>query len=386
MTSVNYFRNSMKEAEEIITDEAEEGLYEHHRIVVDKGQTPLRIDKFLFNRIEKVSRSRIQRAADDGSVQVNGEPVNSNYKVRPFDVITIMMPEPRAEYDVTPENIPLDFVYEDDDIAIVNKLPGIVVHPGVGNASGTLVNGLLFHFNSPIPNPSPKGKGTVVAKSVATDSLPLGESRSGALPGHEVRPGLVHRIDKDTSGLLVIAKNEFALNFLAKQFADHTIDRKYTSLVWGNLADDEGTITGHIGRNLKDRKKMDIFPDGDHGKHAVTHYKVLERFHYTTLVECTLETGRTHQIRVHMKSIGHPVFNDETYGGNKIVRGTVYKKYKAMVENCFELCPRQALHAASLGFIHPTTLKHIFFETQLPNDMQQLVEHWRGYFEAVSAK
>ncbi|MEI7801751.1 MAG: RluA family pseudouridine synthase [Bacteroidota bacterium] len=346
-----------EEISEEVTEEAEDGLYEHHRIVVDKGQTLLRIDKFLFNRIEKVSRSRIQRAADSGGVLVNGDPVNSNYRVRPNDLITIMLPEPKTEYDVIPENIPLNFIYEDEDIAIVNKNPGLVVHPGVGNSSGTLVNGLLFHFNQ----------------------LP-------SATGNEVRPGLVHRIDKDTSGLLVVAKNEYALNFLAKQFADHTIDRKYIALVWGNVKDEEGTVTGHIGRNLKDRKKMDIFPDGDHGKEAVTHYKVKERFHYTTLIECTLETGRTHQIRVHMKSIGHPLFNDSTYGGDKIVRGTIYKKYSQFVNNCFEACPRQALHAASLGFTHPTTLKHIFFDSELPDDMKDLVNRWRKYFEAVSKK
>ncbi len=346
-----------EEIKEELTEEAEDGLYEHHRIIVDKGQTPLRIDKFLFNRIVKVSRSRIQRAADSGGVLVNGDSVNSNYRVRPDDIITIMMPEPKTEYDVIAENIPLNFIYEDDDIAIVNKSPGLVVHPGVGNSSGTLVNGLLYHFNQ----------------------LP-------SAAGNEVRPGLVHRIDKDTSGLLVVAKNEFALNFLSKQFADHTIDRKYIALVWGNLKEDEGTVTGHIGRNLKDRKKMDIFPEGDHGKDATTHYKVIERFHYTTLIECKLETGRTHQIRVHMKSIGHPLFYDETYGGNKIVRGTIYKKYKQFVENCFEACPRQALHAASLGFIHPTTLKRIFFELDLPDDMKDLVNRWRKYFVAVSAR
>ncbi len=346
-----------EEITEEVTEETEDGLYEHHRIVVDKGQTPFRIDKFLFNRIVKVSRSRIQRAADSGGVLVNGHSVNSNYRVRPDDVITIMMPEPKTEYDVIAENIPLNFIYEDEDIAIVNKSPGLVVHPGVGNSSGTLVNGLLFHFNQ----------------------LP-------SATGNEVRPGLVHRIDKDTSGLLVVAKNEFALNFLAKQFADHTINRKYIALVWGDVKEDEGTVTGHIGRNLKDRKKMDIFPEGDHGKDATTHYKVIERFHYTTLIECKLETGRTHQIRVHMKSIGHPLFYDETYGGNKIVKGTIYKKYKQFVDNCFEACPRQALHAASLGFIHPTTLKYILFESELPDDMKELVIRWRKYFVAVSAR
>ncbi len=342
---------------EEITEEAEDGLYEHYRLIVDKGQTLLRIDKFLFNRIEKVSRNRIQKAADDGGLLVNGNPVSSNYKVKPLDVITIMMPEPKLEYNVVPENIPINIAYEDEDIAIVNKTPGIVVHPAFGNYKGTLVNGLLYHFNQ----------------------LP-------SAVGNETRPGLVHRIDKDTSGLLVIAKDPFALNFLAKQFADHSIDRKYVSLVWGDVILDEGTVTGNIGRNLKDRKKMDVFPEGDHGKEAITHYRVLERFHYATLIECKLETGRTHQIRVHMKSIGHPVFNDSTYGGDKIVKGTVYKKYQQFINNCFEACPRQALHAASLGFIHPVTLKRMFFESDLPDDMKDLVGRWRKYFEAVTNK
>ena len=342
---------------EEITEENEDELYEHYRFVVDKGQEPLRIDKFLFNRIEKISRSRIQKGIEDGGVLVNGTEIASNYKVKPKDIITIMLPEPKSEYDVLPENIPLNIVNEDAQLAIINKQAGMVVHPGVGNWSGTLVNALLFHFNQ----------------------LP-------SVKGNEIRPGLVHRIDKDTTGLVVVAKDEYSLNFLAKQFAAHTIDRKYIALVWGDVKNDEGTIVGHIGRNLKDRKKMDIFPEGNHGKEAVTHYKVIERFHYVTLIECKLETGRTHQIRVHMKSIGHPLFNDETYGGNKILKGTVYAKYRQFVENCFELCKRQALHAASLGFIHPKSGKHVYFESELPDDMRQVIEKWRSYYASVISR
>ncbi|HAP02408.1 MAG TPA: RNA pseudouridine synthase [Bacteroidetes bacterium] len=342
---------------EEITEENEDELYEHYRFVVDKGQEPLRIDKFLFNRIEKISRSRIQKGIEDGGVLVNGTEIASNYKVKPKDIITIMLPEPKSEYDVLPENIPLNIVNEDAQLAIINKQAGMVVHPGVGNWSGTLVNALLFHFNQ----------------------LP-------SVKGNEIRPGLVHRIDKDTTGLVVVAKDEYSLNFLAKQFAAHTIDRKYIALVWGDVKNDEGTIVGHIGRNLKDRKKMDIFPEGNHGKEAVTHYKVIERFHYVTLIECKLETGRTHQIRVHMKSIGHPLFNDETYGGNKILKGTVYAKYRQFVENCFELCKRQALHAASLGFIHPKSGKHVYFESELPDDMKQVIEKWRSYYASVISR
>jgi 23S rRNA pseudouridine1911/1915/1917 synthase len=340
--------------QELIQGEEEDSLFEHYRTVVDKGQAPLRIDKFLFNRIEAVSRNKIQQAADELMVLVNGIPVKSNYKVRPLDLITVMLPEPKIDYNLLPENIPLNIKYEDDDVVIINKPPGLVVHPGVGNYTGTLVNGLIYHFSS----------------------LP-------AQNENQMRPGLVHRIDKNTSGLLVVAKNEYAMNFLAKQFSNHSIKRTYQALVWGDLKKDEGTITGHIGRSLKNRKMMDVFPEGDHGKEAVTHYSILERFTYVSLIECRLETGRTHQIRVHMRYIGHPVFNDDTYGGNKIVKGTIYSKYKKFVENCFEIIPRHALHAKSLGFTHPATMEQVYFDSELPDDFSNVVEKWRRYVKAA---
>ncbi len=332
-----------------------EGLYEHTVIKVDKGQDPLRIDKFLLNRLENVSRSRIQNVADAGLVKVNGNPVKVNYKVKPHDVITVLVTKASHEYSLEPENIPLDIVYEDEWLVVINKQAGLVVHPGSGNYSGTLVNALVYHF----------GK-----------DLPSGKNRE------EIRPGLVHRIDKDTTGLMIIAKDEAVMAHLAKQFFEHTIQRKYVALAWGDVKEDEGTIDVHLGRNLRFRKLMDTFPDGDHNsKHAITHYKVLERFGYVTLVQCVLETGRTHQIRVHMKSIGHPLFNDETYGGDQIVKGTVYTKYKQFVDNCFKICPRQALHAKILGFYHPMLKKDMLFESPLPPDMEALVEKWRGYFK-----
>jgi 23S rRNA pseudouridine1911/1915/1917 synthase len=325
-------------------------LFEHHRFVVDKGQTLLRIDKFLMNRIENASRSKIQNAAEAESILVNDKPVKSSYKVKPGDVISIVLTFPVRDTQVYPEDIPINIVYEDDEVVLVNKKAGMVVHPGYGNFSGTLVNALVFHFQN------------------------LPTHRNG-----EIRPGLVHRIDKNTSGLLVIAKTEHAMAALAKEFFDHTIERTYWALVWGDLKEDAGTITGHIGHSLRDRKVMDVFADGSHGKYAVTHYKVLERFGYVTLVQCNLETGRTHQIRAHFKHIGHPLFNDETYGGDKIIKGTTFSKYKQFIENCFKLIPRQALHAKTLGFIHPTTKMKIFFDTQLPDDFEQVLEKWRGY-------
>ncbi len=340
--------------QELIQGEEEDSLFEHYRTVVDKGQAPLRIDKFLFNRIELVSRSKIQQAADDLMVLVNGNPVKSNYKVRPLDLITVMLPEPKIDHNLLPENIPLNIKYEDDEVVLINKPPGLVVHPGVGNYTGTLVNGLIYHFSS----------------------LPSKKE-------NQFRPGLVHRIDKNTSGLLVVAKNEYAMNFLAKQFSNHSIKRTYQGLVWGDLKKEEGTISGHIGRSLKNRKMMDVFPEGDYGKEAVTHYTVLERFTYVSLIECRLETGRTHQIRVHMKYIGHPVFNDDTYGGNKIVKGTIYSKYKKFVENCFEIIPRHALHAKSLGFIHPGTNEEVYFDSELPEDFSEVLEKWRKYVKAA---
>jgi 23S rRNA pseudouridine1911/1915/1917 synthase len=341
--------------EEIEISDQEE-LYEHHRIVVDKGQSLLRIDKFLMNRLENVTRNRIQNAAEAGSILVNSKPAKSSYKIKPGDVISIVLAHPPREVELFADNIPLEIVFEDHDLIIINKQVGMVVHPAYGNYRNTLVNALAYHFN-----PELEGK------AIKTDNI---------------RPGLVHRIDKNTSGLMVVAKNETAMTHLAKQFFDRTIDRKYIALVWGDFKEDTGTITGNIGRNLKDRKIMDVFPDGENGKHAVTHYKVLERFNYVTIVECKLETGRTHQIRVHFKFIKHPLFNDNEYGGDKILKGTTFSKYKQFVQNCFELLPRQALHAKSLGFIHPATGKKMFFESGLPEDINAVIEKWRGYTDS----
>lgn len=330
----------------------EEEMYEHFSIEVDKGQSLLRIDKFLTNRLEGTSRNRIQSAADSGSILVNGKAVKSSYKIKPLDSISIVLPYPVQRLEIIAENIPLDIVYEDDDIIIVNKKAGMVVHPGHGNYSGTLVNALTYHLKD----------------------LPLFQSG-------DMRAGLVHRIDKNTSGLLVVAKNEYAHAHLARQFFDHSIDRVYNAIVWGNVADDEGTVTGHIGRHLKDRLRMTVFEDGSEGKHAVTHYKTLERFDYVSLIECRLETGRTHQIRVHMRHIGHTLFNDDRYGGNIILRGTTFTKYKQFINNCFDVMPRQGLHAKTLGFIHPRTGERMVFESELAEDMQIVLEKWRKYVE-----
>ncbi len=335
--------------------ETEEELFEHYRVVTDKGQEPLRIDKFLFNRIEQISRTKIQTAAAAGCILVNNKPVKSNYKIKPLDEIVVVLPQRPAKYDLRPENIPLDIIYEDDDVILINKKPGMVVHPGLGNFSGTLANALAYHF----------------------DQLPKKE-------GEEFRQGLVHRIDKNTSGIILVAKTDFALSHLAKQFFDHSINRTYIALVWGEFERPEGTVVGHIGRNPRFRKVFAVFPDGSTGKHAITHYKVIENFGYTSLIECKLETGRTHQIRVHMQYIGHPIFSDDTYGGNKIVKGTVYSKYKQFVENCFELIPRQSLHAKSLGFIHPTTNKYMFFDSEIPEDLQQVIDKWRNYSKQLN--
>ena len=324
-------------------------LFEHFKFVANKGQSPLRVDKFLINFIEHATRTKIQKAATEGNIKVNGNVVKSNYKVKAGDVVTVEYTYPQKEFELIPEDIPLNIVYEDDDFLIVNKDAGMVVHPGFGNYSGTLVNALAFHFKN-LPN-----------------------------MGEDDRPGLVHRIDKNTSGILVIAKTENSMTVLAQKFADRELNRKYIALVWGDVKEDKGTITGHIGRSLKNRKVMSIFPDGEFGKHAVTHYKVLERFGYTTLVECKLETGRTHQIRAHFKQFGHPLFNDEEYGGNQILKGTTFTKYKQFVLNCFKICQRQALHAKSLGFAHPTTKKEVNFDSELAEDMQQLIEKWRTY-------
>ena len=332
-------------------DELEDGeLYEHYRVTVDAGQKAIRIDKFLSNRIENASRSRIQAAADAGNILVNGDAVRSNYKVKPHDEVQIVMDYPRRELKIIAEDIPLDIVYEDDHLVVINKPPGLVVHPGHGNYSGTLVNALAYYFKD----------------------LPLFNSE-------DPRPGLVHRIDKDTSGLLVVAKTEQAKNKLALQFFEKTTERRYQALVWGSVKEDEGTITGNIGRSLKNRQVFTVFPEGDFGKHAVTHYKVLRRIGYVTLVECRLETGRTHQIRVHMKYINHPLFNDSNYGGDQILRGTTFTKYRQFVQNCFKVLPRQALHAKTLGFIHPASGEKMQFTSELPEDMQQAIDRWENY-------
>lgn len=325
-------------------------LYEHFRFVADKGQTPLRVDKFLMNRIENATRNRIQKAAKDGNIHVNGAAVKQNYKVKPADVVTVLFEHPPYEFLLVPEDIPLDIVYEDDALLVVNKEAGMVVHPGHGNYSGTLINALTFHF----------------------ENLPQNSNN---------RPGLVHRIDKDTSGLLVVAKTEAAMTSLSKQFFDKTTEREYLALVWGNVEADEGTVEGNIGRHPKNRLQNTVFldEDADKGKPAVTHYKVIERLGYVTLVSCRLETGRTHQIRVHMKHIGHTLFNDERYGGEKILKGTSFSKYKQFVENCFKILPRQALHARTLGFEHPQTGEFMRFEAPVPEDLSACLEKWRNY-------
>lgn len=330
-------------------DQEENELFEHLRIEADRGQAPLRLDKFLMNRVENTSRNRIQHAIEAETVFVNGKLAKASYKVKPLDVITLVLPDPPRDTEVYPEDIPLDILFEDDDVLLVNKEAGMVVHPGYNNYTGTLVNALTFHLNQ----------------------LPT-------MPGNSGRPGLVHRIDKDTSGLLVIAKNEWAMTHLAKQFFDHSIKRKYVALVWGDIVAD-GTVTGYIGRNLKDRRVMDMYDSEEKGKWSVTHYRVLERLGYVTLIECELETGRTHQIRTHLKSIGHPLFSDELYGGSKILKGTVFNKYKQFVHNCFELLPRQALHAQSLGFVHPRSKQFVAFEVPLPADFKQALDKWRSY-------
>ncbi len=326
----------------------EQELHEHFAFEIDKGQEPLRIDKFLMNRIENATRNKIQKAAKEGSIRVNDIIVKSSYKVKRGDKIRVLFTHPPYENLLTPENIDLDIKYEDDSIIVINKKSGIVVHPGHGNYSGTLINGLLYHF----------------------DNLPNNSSN---------RPGLVHRIDKDTSGLLVIAKTEKSMTILAKQFFKKSVEREYLALVWGDLTNDEGEINAPIGRNPKNRLQMIVYEDLEGGKEAITNYKVIERFGYVTLVSCKLKTGRTHQIRVHMKYIGHTLFNDERYGGNKILKGTVYSKYKQFVENCFHMLPRQALHAKTLGFSHPKTKENVLFDTDIPEDMNSVIKKWRGY-------
>lgn len=339
--------------EEHKPEEQGDELYEHHRIKVDPGQEMIRIDKYLLERLPNTTRNRIQNSAKNGFIIVNGIKVKQNYKVKPHDEVSIVLPFPAIELDLIPENIPVEIVYEDDDLLLVNKPANMLVHPGLGNYSGTLVNALVYHI----------------------DNLP---HRSQDYYG---RPGLVHRLDKHTTGLLVVAKTEYALSHLAKQFFDRTTERRYWALVWGDVKED-GTVVGNIGRSMKNRKEFVVYPDGDYGKHAITHYKILERFGLVTLVECKLETGRTHQIRVHMKHIGHTLFNDLEYGGNKILKGTTSTKYKAFIENCFSLLQGQALHAKTLGFEHPSKKEFLQFNSDLPEGFAQVLEKWRRYTSA----
>jgi 23S rRNA pseudouridine1911/1915/1917 synthase len=331
------------------TPEENTELYEYFRFVVDKGQGLIRIDKYLSAKLENASRTRVQNAAHAGNILVNGIVIKPNYRVKPGDIISIVLPHPPRDTEVYPENIPINIIYEDKDILLVNKEAGMVVHPGHGNFTGTLQNALVYHF-----------------QETCTDEP-------------DTKVYLVHRIDKDTSGILLIAKNEMAQIRLAKQFFEHTINRKYVALVWGNLADDEGTISGYIARDIRDRLVMKIYDTEEKGRNSVTHYKVIERFGYVTLVECILETGRTHQIRAHFRHIGHPLFNDEKYGGDEILKGTTFTKYKQFIQNCFQLMPRQALHAKSLGFVHPTTGEYVFFDSDYPDDMKAVIEKWRNY-------
>ena len=345
--------------DEILIEDEEQGMFEHFRLTVDPGQEPVRIDKFMASHLENTSRHRVQMAIDSGYVLIEETPVKANRIVRPGEVIRFVMPYERHGFEVLPEDIPLDIVYEDDDVLIVNKPAGMVVHPGHGHFTGTLVNALAFYLGiTPDPDAS--------------------DERMGVL---------VHRIDMDTSGLLAVAKNEASQLNLAKQFFDHSIERTYVAVVWGNIQEDEGTVRGNIGRDPNDRLRFRMYPEGsDKGKHAVTHYRVLERFGFVTVVECSLETGRTHQIRVHMASLGHPLFNDARYGGAEIREGTIYAKYKQFIRNCFEVCPRQALHAKTLGFVHPATGKLVRFDSELPSDMQALIAKWRRQRLAMEAE
>lgn len=351
--------NDYKELNDVENEEesAEQELYEHFRIIVDKGQSLLRIDKFLMMRLQNASRTKIQAAADADCILVNEKAVKSSYKVKPNDIISVVLPHPPKDTEIVPENIPLDIIYEDEDILLVNKPAGMVVHPGYNNVSGTLVNALAWHFKD----------------------LPFAKENN-------IRPGLVHRIDKNTSGILIIAKNEYAMTHLAKQFYVHSIERAYIALAWGNFAEDSGTITGYIGRSVKDRKVFHLYDDETKGKWSITHYTVIERLGYVSLIECRLETGRTHQIRVHMQNSGHPLFADSTYGGDSIRKGNVTTKYKQFVENCFTICNRQALHARMLGFIHPRSGKKMVFESPLPTDFADVVEKWRHYHQHVTTK
>lgn len=337
-------------AEDELPEQQEQELFEHYRFTADPGQSMLRIDKFLSDRLENTSRTRIQNAANAGCILVNNSAVKPSYKIKPGDIVQVVLPTPPREIELIPQDLPINIVYEDDDLVIVNKEPGMVVHPGYGNYTGTLVNALMWHFKD----------------------LPLFSSG-------EQRPGLVHRIDKNTSGIIVVAKNETALYKLSKQFYDRTTDRKYIALVWGVPDPPEGTIIGNVGRNIRDRKIMQVFPEGNDGKPAITHYKVIESFGYISVIECKLETGRTHQIRVHMSYVKHPLFNDQEYGGDRILKGTTFSKYQQFIKNCFSILPRQALHAKSLAFNHPVTGKRLSFDSDLPSDMQQVIGKWRRY-------
>ncbi|MGV3539529.1 MAG: RluA family pseudouridine synthase [Rufibacter sp.] len=343
--------------EDIAASADSDEMFEHHRIVVDKGQALLRLDKFLMDRLPNVTRNKVQEAIKAESIQVNGQAIKASYRVKPTDIITVTLATPPRETDVVPENIPLNIVFEDEDVLVVNKPAGMVVHPAYNNWTGTLVNGLTYYLQN------------------------LPTHRNG-----EIRPGLVHRIDKDTSGLLVIAKTELAMAHLARQFFDHSIERTYLALVWGVPASPKGTIEGHIGRCLKDRKVMAVYPEGEFGKAAITHYEVLEDFFYCSLLKCNLETGRTHQIRAHMKYLGHPLFSDATYGGDKILKGQPTGSYKAFVQNTFDIIPRQALHAKSLGFIHPRTQEFKYFECELPADFAAALDRWRQYGQMLSRR
>lgn len=355
-TSNSDIDHQLESDDDTADDEEEEKWYEHFSLKADPKQGLLRIDKFVASRLENTSRSRVQNALHAGFVLVNGKAVKPNYRVHPNDAISIVLPRQMHRYVIKPEPMNLSIVYEDDDLIVLNKPAGLVVHPGCGNKSGTLVHGLAHHFAN-LPNAKNK------------------------LTGEEItdRPGIIHRIDKDTSGLIVVAKSDYAMTHLAKQFFDHTVVRRYVALVWGNVEQDAATITGNLDRSTRNRKIMEVYPDGERGKHAITHYKVLERLGYVSVVECRLETGRTHQIRVHFRWIGHPLFNDDEYGGNRIVKGTIYTKYKQFVENCFTLLPRQALHAQVLGFKHPKTGQYMHFESPLPADMHACIEKWRNY-------
>lgn len=345
-----------KESED--SADSSEELYQRFVFNVDKGQEPYRIDKFLMNRLEGATRNKLQQAINAGLVLVNNQRIKQNYKIKPLDQIVIFSDLSPESTDVVPEKIDLNIVFEDEDILLINKPAGMVVHPGSGNFSGTLLNGVAYYLQQKNPD-------------ITEQVLP--------------RFGLVHRIDKNTSGLLVLAKTDKAMRHLAKQFFDHTVKRHYVALVWGDVEQDKGTIKAHVGRHLRFRKQYTAYPEGDHGKDATTHYAVIERLNYVTVVQCVLETGRTHQIRVHMKYIGHPLFNDDIYGGDKIVKGTVFTKYKQFVDNCFIVCPRQALHARTLGFTHPSTGEQMFFETELADDIKKVIEKWRGYVKTIKS-